>query len=141
MNFVYWVSTILLVLLYLASATTYLLKTEWVRDQIKGLGYPPYLVFPLVTVKLAAVILIGSRFNVILTDLVYAGMFFHMILAISAHCGNRNWKDAIPATAGLILVLISFSTQNYARTPASPNSVEATSILSTSGEFHEQTQE
>jgi len=39
--YIYWISTTLLSLLYLASATLYLVKREWVRQALADLGYPP----------------------------------------------------------------------------------------------------
>ncbi|CDM63063.1 MULTISPECIES: DoxX family protein [Rhizobium] len=118
--YVYWTATILLVLLYLSSAVTYLVKTEWVRRRIVGFGYPAYLVPVLVTVKVAAVVAILVRFNVAISDLAYAGMFFHLLLSGLAHAGVRKFGGAVPAVIGLALLATSFSTQNIGRQVSSP---------------------
>jgi hypothetical protein len=122
-HYAYWISTALLSLLYLASATLYLLRTDWVRQQLAGLGYPGYLVPLLIALKLLAVTTILWRVSVPLSDLAYAGMFFQLLLAGLAHIAARKSKDALPAVIGLVLLIASFSTQNAARTIPSPYGV------------------
>lgn len=118
--YLYWLSTVLLSLLYLASAATYIFKTEWVRQTIVSFGYPAYLVRLLTAVKLLAVAVVLSRFNVALSDLAYAGMLFHLILSAMAHIGVRKPRGALPALLGLAVLLTSFTTQNFARDIPSP---------------------
>lgn len=118
--YIYWMATSLLVLLYLTSAVTYMIKTEWVRQTIIGLGYPPYLVHILTAVKLAAVAAILVRFNVAISDLAYAGMLFHLLLSALAHIGVRKHAGALPALIGLALLVASFATQNDGREVPSP---------------------
>ncbi len=118
--YIYWVATALLILLYLASAVTYIIKTKWVRQTILGFGYPSYLVHFLTFVKLAAVAAIVSRFNVAVSDLAYAGMLFHLLLSGLAHMGARKPLGALPAVIGLALLAISFATQNAGREVPSP---------------------
>ncbi|MFQ6309156.1 DoxX family protein [Lysobacter capsici] len=118
--YAYWISTALLCLLYMASAATYVVKTNWVRQALTGLGYPGYLIPILTTVKILAVAAIVSRINVALSDLAYAGMFYHLLLSASAHLNARKPGGALPAAAGLVLLIASFMTQNAARELASP---------------------
>lgn len=124
--YIYWVATTLLILLYLASAVTYIIKIEWVRQTILGFGYPSYLVRFLTFVKLAAVAAIASRFNVAVSDLAYAGMLFHLLLSGLAHMGARKLLGALPAVIGLALVAISFATQNAGREVPSPYALAQT---------------
>ncbi|BEP64848.1 hypothetical protein GmRootV213_54020 (plasmid) [Variovorax sp. V213] len=119
-NYPYWVSTTLLSLLYLASAVTYIAKRDWVRQALADLGYPAYLVPILTAVKFLAVAAILSRASVALSDLAYAGMFFHLLLSASAHIGVRKPGGALPAAVGLVLLVASFVTQNTARDIPSP---------------------
>lgn len=116
---IYWVSTALLCLLYLASATMYLLKGETVRQALGALGYPAYLVPILIAVKLLAVAAILTRVSVALSDLAYAGMFYHLLLALSAHV-NAGDGGFVPAALGLVVLIASFATQNAARAKPSP---------------------
>ena len=118
--YLYWISTALLSLLYLASAITHVTKRAWVRQAITGFGYPGYLLPVLVVVKLLAVLAILPRFSVALSDLAYAGMFYHLLLSAFAHIGVRKPAGAVPAAVGLVLLVLSFATQNAARDMPSP---------------------
>lgn len=119
-TYTYWISTALLSLLYLTSAVLYLSKGDWVRKTLAELGYPAYLVPVMIVVKVLGPAAILSRFNVALSDLAYAGMFFHLLLAALAHIGVRKPKEAVPAIVGLMLLAASFLTQNAAREIPSP---------------------
>lgn len=119
-SYTYWFATALLVLLYLASAILYIVKREWVRQALADLGYPRYLVPLLTAVKLLAVVAIVSRFNIALSDLAYAGMFFHLLLSGLAHVGVGKPSGAVPAVVGLLLLGASFATQNDGREVPSP---------------------
>lgn len=117
----YWISTALLSLLYLSSAFLYATKGAWVRKTLAELNYPaPYLVPLMIAVKVAGIAAILSRVSVPLSDLAYAGIFFHLLLSGSAHLGVRKPKGALPALIGLVLLATSFTTQNAARDVPSP---------------------
>lgn len=118
--YIYWISTILLSLLYLSSAFLYVTKGDWVRQVLAGLGYPAYLVPVMIVVKVLGPVAILSRFNVALSDLAYAGIFFHLLLSGLAHLGVRKPSGALPAAMGLVLLSASFLTQNAAREVPSP---------------------
>lgn len=124
-NYAYWISTALLSLLYLTSATMYIVKREWVRQNLIEFGYPSYLVPILTAVKILGATAILSRVNVPLSDLAYAGIFYHLLLAALAHVGVRKPSAALPAAVGLVLLIVSFSTQNAARDVPSPYGVIA----------------
>jgi len=119
-NLLYWISTALLSALYLASATMYIAKSEWVRQALADMNYPRYLVPILAAVKLMAVAAVLSRLSVALSDLAYVGMFYHLLLAGVAHLGVRKPGAAVPAAVGLVLLVASFTTQNGARELPSP---------------------
>lgn len=125
---VYWISTGLVSLLYLASATFYAIQGDTVRALLGKLGYPGYLVPVLIIAKLLGVAAILSRVNVALSDLAYAGMFFHLLLAISAHLNAADYGGAVPAVVGLVAVIISFLMQNAARATPSPYGLTPGSI-------------
>lgn len=117
----YWISTGLLSLLYLASAALYLAKPQFVRTAQAELGYSAaYLVPFMVAIKIAAPLVIVSRFSVALSDLAYAGMLFHLGLAAMAHVGAGKAKGAVPALLGLLFLAGSFMTQNAVRGTLSP---------------------
>jgi hypothetical protein len=116
----YWASTVLLCLIYLAAAGFYLTHLQLVQDGFTAFGFPAYLVPLLIVAKTAGPLAILTRLSVRLSDLAYAGMFYHLILAISAHLDAGD-GGTLPALVALALMLISFLTQNAARKPASPN--------------------
>lgn len=119
--YTYWISTALLSLLYLTSATMYLTKGDWVRKALGDLGYKAsYLVPFLIIIKTLAPVAILSRTSMPLSDLAYAGIFFHLMLAALAHIGVRKPIDTLPAIIGLALMVTSFATQNDARDVPSP---------------------
>ncbi|XUY30073.1 DoxX family protein (plasmid) [Agrobacterium sp. rho-8.1] len=113
--YIYWISTGLLSLLYLFSAFTYVTKPVWVRGVLTDLGYPSYLLQFMIIVKVLGAAAILSRFNVALSDLAYAGIFYHLILSGMAHLGVKKPQGALPAVIGMILLIASFTTQNAAR--------------------------
>ena len=118
--YIYWISTTLLSLLYLASATLYLVKREWVRQALTDLGYPANLMPLLIAVKILAVVVILLRLSVPLSDLAYAGMLYHLLLSALAHINARKPRGALPAAICLVLLITSFVTQNAARDVHSP---------------------
>ncbi|CUX70080.1 MULTISPECIES: DoxX family protein [Agrobacterium] len=119
LKWIYWASTGLLSLIYLAGGAYYLSDLVGVQRIFPTLGYPAYLVPILAVLKPLAAVTILWRFNVALSDLAYAGMFYHLLLAISAHLNAGDYGFA-PALVGLIALLVSFATQNAARRKPSP---------------------
>lgn len=119
-TYVYWISTSLLSLLYLISATMYIVKKGWARQAIVELGYPAYLVPVLTVAKVLAVIAIVTRANVGLSELAYAGVFYHLLLSAAAHFGVRKPGAAVPALVAIALLIASVATQNVAREKPSP---------------------
>jgi hypothetical protein len=119
--YVYWVSTALLSVLYLASAAIYVTKRDWVRQVLAELGFQAsYLIPFMIIIKVLGPAAILSRVSVPLSDLAYAGIFFHLLLSGLAHIGVRKPAGALPAAIGLALLATSFMTQNDARDIPSP---------------------
>jgi hypothetical protein len=119
--YLYWISTALLSVLYLASACIYVTRGDWVREVLAELGYKaPYLVPFMIVIKVLGPVAILSRISVPLSDLAYAGIFFHLLLSGLAHIGVRKPAGALPAAIGLALLATSFMTQNDARDIPSP---------------------
>jgi hypothetical protein len=120
LKIVYWISTGLLCMVYLGGAMAYLMQRPMVEEGFAMFGYPPYLITVLIVAKIAAPLAILTRFSVRLSDLAYAGVLFHLLLAISAHV-NAGDNGFGPALVALALMLVSFLTQNAARRTAPPN--------------------
>jgi hypothetical protein len=115
----YWISTSLLAAMYIAGSVFYLRDIPGTQQAYVALGYPGYLVPIMAAVKILGAVAIFARFNVALSDLAYAGIFFHLLLAVSAHI-NAGDGQFVPAIVGLLLLLLSFFTQNAARAKKSP---------------------
>ncbi|EJJ24507.1 DoxX family protein [Rhizobium sp. CF142] len=119
--YLYWISTALLSALYFMSAYVYVTRGDWVRQVLAELGYKaPYLVAFMIVIKILGPVAILSRVSVPLSDLAYAGIFFHLLLSGLAHIGVRKPAGALPAAIGLALLVTSFVTQNDARGVPSP---------------------
>ncbi|PDT00606.1 hypothetical protein CO666_29900 [Rhizobium chutanense] len=117
----YWISTALLSVLYLASAAIYATRRDWVRQALTKLGFTaPFLIPFMIVIKVLGPVAILSRISVPLSDLAYAGIFFHLLLSGLAHIGVRKPAGALPAAIGLALLITSFMTQNDARDMPSP---------------------
>lgn len=120
-TYIYWIGTTLLSAIYLSSAALYLFKPAFVRQAQADLGYhAAHLVPFLVAVKILGSIAVVTRISVPLSDLAYAGFFYHLLLSGLAHLGADKPKGAIPAAIGLVLLAVSFMTQNAARNGVSP---------------------
>lgn len=116
---VYWIATSLVCAGYLLGAAAYTFNHDMVAQGMQAFGYPVYLTYLLPVVKVLGSLAILSRVSVALSDLAYAGMFYHLLLAFLAHVtsGVPGWPGAVTFFA---LMLISFFTQNAARKPQSP---------------------
>ena len=116
----YWAATGLVALVYLGGATFYITAHDMVAGMYEGLlKYPTYIIWPLAILKIVAAVVILWRPSTFLSDFAYAAMFWHLLLAASAHmaAGDPGWPPAIVALAALI---ISFLTQNRVREKKSP---------------------
>lgn len=119
--YMYWASTGLLSLLYLTSAFMYATKAKWVKTVLADLGYKAAHLVPfMIAVKVLGPLAILSRVSIPLSDLAYAGIFYHLLLSGMAHLGVRKPSGAIPAIIGLALLATSFVTQNDVRELQSP---------------------
>lgn len=115
----YWTSTTVLSLMYFGGAVFYLTNIAKAQALFGTLGYPGYLVPLLIVAKPLGVLAILTRFNVALSDLAYAGIFCHLLLALSAHL-NAGDLGFAPAVLGIVALVVSFITQNAVRAKKSP---------------------
>lgn len=103
---VYWVATILFCGLILFSASMYLTKTNMVKDIFESLDYPTYIVIPLAVLKILGVIMLLWRKSPWLTEWAYAGFFFNIVLASSAH--YHAGENTTLTLVAIILLLVSY---------------------------------
>ncbi|RMF33441.1 MAG: DoxX family protein [Alphaproteobacteria bacterium] len=112
---VYWIATGLVALVYLGGAAFYISSYEMVKGMYEGLlHYPTYIIWPLAVLKIVGAAIILWRPNAMVTDWAYAAMFWHLLLAVSAHvaAGDPGWP---PAAVTLVLLIVSWLTANRVR--------------------------
>jgi len=102
----YWIATILFCGLLLFSATMYFIQTEDIITIFEGFNYPSYIVIPLAIAKILGVIMLLWRKSQWLTEWAYAGFFFDIILAFTAH--YHADEDVTITLVAMILLLISY---------------------------------
>jgi hypothetical protein len=111
---VYWLSTTILCGLMLFSAQMYLRNTEMVQGFFETYNYPSYIVIPLAALKILGVVMILWRRSKWLTEWAYAGFFFDLVLATSAHYfAGEGWLGL--SFLGLLAVFPSYFLGKYLR--------------------------
>jgi len=104
---IYWTATGLLSVILLMSAGMYVFKNEMIQQAFTSFGYPTYLIYPLVFLKLAAVIVLLTQKQNFIKYLAYAGLFFEIILAFFAHI-MINDGGQMTAIIAMVLLITSY---------------------------------
>jgi hypothetical protein len=105
----YWVFTGLLAVLMVGSASQQVLDHAWAVESFARLGFPAWLIYPLSAAKLLGVAAVITGVSPFLKSLAYAGFFYHLSLALSAHIAVGDGPDMmVGAVAGLVLLAGSF---------------------------------
>ncbi|MAS43823.1 MAG: hypothetical protein CML43_11990 [Rhodobacteraceae bacterium] len=114
-RYVYWIATSLVALVYLGGAAFYITSYDMVAGMYREvLGYPTYIIWPLAVLKIVGAVVILWRPSAMLADWAYAAMFFHLLLAMSAHvgAGDPGWP---PELVAFVLLILSWLTANRVR--------------------------
>lgn len=110
----YWLTTAILCGLMLFSAQMYFRNTEMVQGIFETYGYPRYIVIPLAILKVLGVGMILWRRCKSLTEWAYAGFFFDLVLATSAHYfAGEGWLGL--SFLGLVVLFPSYILGKYLR--------------------------
>ena len=104
---IYWVATSLMSLLLLFGVGNYFFNTSYAIEEFKNLGFPSYIVIPLGIAKILAVITILTDRYKMLTEWAYAGVFFNVVLAATAHLMAKD-DELGGALVVLILLIVSY---------------------------------
>jgi DoxX-like protein len=104
---IYWSATALLSAILLFSAGMYILKNEMIHQAFTNFGYPTYLIYPLVFIKIAAVIILLTPNKSFIKSLVYAGLFFEFILAFFAHIMVKD-GELFTALLAFVFLITSY---------------------------------
>ena len=108
---IYWVSTILLAIVFILGGINNLVRSDEAIKQITSLHYPIYLLTILGVAKLLAVIVILSPKLPILKEWAYAGLAIDLVGAFISHAivdGLFVWGGVLPPLVILIITLLSY---------------------------------
>lgn len=111
---IYWIFTGLLSAFVLMGAGMYFFNNPMVTDMFGQLGFPAWLVYPLGTAKVLAVVAILSDKHRLLRELAYAGLFYTFILGILAHVMS-GVGSFVGALVALILLVGSYYYKDHAQ--------------------------
>lgn len=103
---IYWVATGLLVLIFTMSAGMYVFKNADIQMAFTSLGFPVWLIYPLVVAKLLAILAILTKKSQFLKEWAYAGLFFDALLALTAHLMVSDGGQ-VTAIVALTAVVVS----------------------------------
>ena len=109
----YWISTALFSLIIAGSIGLYITQYDIYSAGFLKLGYPSYLLYPLIVVKFLGLVAIWSRKINWLIEWAYAGFFFNLSLSLIAHFAI-NTGNHLNAVLAMIFMLISYISQKYA---------------------------
>jgi hypothetical protein len=104
---IYYLSTSLLTVLMLFSASMYIFNNEVIGQMFTSFGYPIYIIYPLAIAKLLGLIAIWNTKFSALKEWAYAGFFFDFVLAFFAH-KMINDGEEIGAVLALLLLIVSY---------------------------------
>jgi len=103
----YFVATGVLTAIMIFSIQMYLRNPDVVAGYFENLNYPSYLVYPLAIAKILGLIAIWGNFSKWLKEWAYAGFFFDVTLAITAHLVAKDSQELF-AIIAFVALLISY---------------------------------
>ncbi len=113
-NIVFLITTSLLSLMMLATVGNSIFNSQFSLRFVE-LGYPAYLIAPLMTVKILGMIAIWINKSKLLKELAYAGFLFLFILAFVAEINAKD-ADFFSPPFAIILLITSYILQNKRET-------------------------
>ena len=108
LNLTFWVSTILVSAMMLASGCLYLMQSEFAVEGMAHLGYPSYFLWILGVPKVLGSLTLLFVSNRILREWAYAGFFFTCVSAALSHNFSGDGLDKVTGPA-VALALLSLS--------------------------------
>jgi len=105
---VYYIATGVLTIIMLYSVQMYLRNPEMIADYFRSVNYPGYLVYPLATAKVLGLIAIWGNFSKWLKEWAYAGFFFDVTLAFTAHMVAKDGGELFSIIAFVALMISYF---------------------------------
>jgi hypothetical protein len=104
------ITTGLLTVIILMFVGNSIFNREMFTSRFASLGYPTYLIYPLVGAKLLGLLAIWSNKSTTLKEWAYAGFFFNFVLAFFAEI-NAMDGEYISSPLAVMLLLTSYSSR------------------------------
>lgn len=104
---IYLTSTGLLSVMLLLTIGNTIFNNALFTQKFSELGYPAYLIYPLVVVRILALVAIWSDKSRTLKEWAYAGVFFELVLATAAHVAVADGGFPIPLM-GIVFLFSSY---------------------------------
>ena len=108
LKIIYWIATIAMCGIMLFSAQMYFRSTEMAKGFFEMLNYPTYIVIPLAIAKILGVTAILTNKIKWLKEWAYAGFFFDMVLASTAHHYAGHGLLGL-SVYGLVALIVSYA--------------------------------
>lgn len=102
---IYLIATSLLTLMMLATIGNYIFNPEFTK-RFSEIGFPTYLILPLMSAKVLGLIAIWSNKSQLLKEWSYSGFFFLFLIAMLAEI-NAPIPDYFSPPIAFVLLLIS----------------------------------
>lgn len=104
---IYWISTALLCLLFIAGALMYIFNYPRAEGFFVNLGFPTWLIYPLAVLKIVGAITVLTKWSKFFKELAYAGFLYDSLLALVAHIMVSD-GEYMPAIIAILLITISW---------------------------------
>lgn len=106
---VFYIATGILTVIMLYSVQMYLRTPVAIADYFESVNYPRYLVYPLAIAKILGLVAVWGNFSKSLREWAYAGFFFDITLAFTAHLIARDGGESFAIIAFISLMISYFS--------------------------------
>lgn len=104
----YYLATGVLTAIMIYSVQMYLRNPEVIAGYFESVNYPGYLVYPLAIAKVLGLIAIWGNFSKSLKEWAYAGFFFDVTLAFTAHIIAKDGEQMFAIIAFIALIISYF---------------------------------
>lgn len=104
----YYLATWVLTAIMVYSVQMYLRNPDAIADYFESVDYPRYLVYPLAIAKILGLVAIWGNFWKWLKEWAYAGFFFDVMLAFTAHKVAQDGGELFSIIAFIALIVSYF---------------------------------
>jgi hypothetical protein len=105
---VYYTASAVLTGIMIYSVQMYLRNPEMIAGYFESVNYPRYLVYPLAIAKVLGLVAIWGNFSKSLKEWAYAGFFFDVTLAFTAHMVAKDGGELFSVIAFIALMISYF---------------------------------